>query len=106
MTAAEIKRIVASAFEVTVADIEGYNRTRHVYLARRCAMWIIRKHKGMSMPAIARLFSNRDHTTVLHALRRAERDLWRYPINQKYMRLLWEIESANEPVFKSKRSAA
>lgn len=44
-------------------------RTRHLVEARCLCMWMIRKQTKLSLPEIGELF-NRDHTTVLHNLRR------------------------------------
>lgn len=54
----------------TVQAITGPNRNRELCTVRHHAMWLIREETALSLPQIGRLF-NRDHTTILSALRRA-----------------------------------
>ena len=60
---------VSADLGVTVPDMISDGRLEPVMLARRQAMWLIARDTQMSLPAIGKLF-NRDHTTVLHAIRR------------------------------------
>lgn len=64
---------VARGFRVTTGEILGRGRARHVHAARVCAMAVIREWTGLSFPAIGRIF-NRDHTTVMHAVRKVMGD--------------------------------
>ena len=68
LTAREIIATTASDHGLTVDDLVGKVRTRHISAARFEAMARIRAERKLSLPAIGRLF-NRDHTTVLHALK-------------------------------------
>ena len=54
---------------VSSAKMIGRGRSQEISKARWLAMWLIREHRGLSTPAIGRIF-NRDHTTVLHGLDR------------------------------------
>ena len=49
------------------------SRTAPVARARQLAMYLTRELTDLSLPAIAEAFNRRDHTTVLHAIRRVER---------------------------------
>ena len=60
----------AIATGVPVADLRGPSQTRHICWTRFAIMEAMRD-RGMSTPAIGRLF-DRDHTTVLNGLRKAE----------------------------------
>lgn len=57
-------------------DLKGNRRTRNVVLPRQIAMYqISMQREDMSLPAIGRMFGGRDHTTVLHAVRKITRML-------------------------------
>lgn len=75
--AREPKRIisrVAEAFGLTYADVVGPSRTTPVLRARLAAIAAVREaHPGWSLPRLGRAFGGRDHTTMLHALRKIER---------------------------------
>jgi len=63
----------ARFFNVKVTDIKGPRRTKQVVLPRQIAMFLSRKHTGLSLPEIGRRFGGRDHTTVIHAVRKVEK---------------------------------
>ncbi len=73
VTPAAIVKAVALALDVPEAQIMGRRRTVAISDARQVAMWTIRQSMHLSLAAIGDFFG-RDHTTVLHALRRVERD--------------------------------
>jgi hypothetical protein len=66
---AEVRRAVTLFFDVTDEDLD--RRTRRVRMARirQIAFYLCRTHTTRSLPAIGRAF-DRDHTTVLHGVRR------------------------------------
>ncbi|MFM8988210.1 MAG: helix-turn-helix domain-containing protein, partial [Alphaproteobacteria bacterium] len=57
---------------VSVEAIKGRSRQRPIVTARQTAMYVFRELTDLSYPAIARLFGGRDHTTVMHAVRKIE----------------------------------
>lgn len=63
---------VARFFGVKVQDLKGPRRTRQVVVPRQIAMYLARQHTGLSLPEIGKRFGNRDHTTVLHAVRKVK----------------------------------
>ncbi len=67
-----IERLVAGHFGVTVESLHSDSRDRTVTLARACAMYLIRKETRMSYPEIGRLMGNKQHSTVLMAVKRVE----------------------------------
>lgn len=69
VSAAQIIATTAAEFDVTVDEIKGSSRVRRITVARQEAMSRLSKH-GMSLNQIGRIFA-RDHTTVLHGIRRA-----------------------------------
>lgn len=65
--------LVAQKFGVGVRDVFSDFRERKVTRARWAAMYVLRHEKGYSFPEIGRVM-NRDHTTVIHGVRRVEAD--------------------------------
>ncbi|WP_454229339.1 chromosomal replication initiator protein DnaA [Propioniciclava flava] len=57
----------ANYFNITIDDLCGPARTHVLVTARQIAMYLCRELTDFSLPAIGRLFGNRDHTTVMHA---------------------------------------
>ncbi len=68
----DILRIVAKHYNVTRADILSQRRTANVVKPRQVAMYLAKTLTLRSLPEIGRRFSGRDHTTVLHAVRKIE----------------------------------
>ena len=67
---ARIQKVCARRFGVSVKDMKSPNRSRSVARPRQMAMSLSRRLTGRSFPEIGRLFGGRDHTTVLHAIRK------------------------------------
>ncbi len=57
----------------TVDALKGKSRQRPLVTARQIAMYVFREQTDLSFPAIARVFGNRDHTTVIHAVDKVQR---------------------------------
>ncbi|ACB93662.1 chromosomal replication initiator protein DnaA [Beijerinckia indica] len=68
----EIQKLVASHFNVSRADILSSRRTANVVRPRQIAMYLSKIMTLRSLPEIGRRFGGRDHTTVLHAVRKIE----------------------------------
>lgn len=67
----EVIAYVANHFDLTVAELTGERRTRHVARPRQVAMYAMRHVcEHLSYPAIGGLLGGRDHTTVLHGVRK------------------------------------
>lgn len=67
-----IQRAVARHFNITRTDMLSSRRTANIVLPRQVAMYLAKKTTLRSLPEIGRRFGGRDHTTVLHALRKIE----------------------------------
>lgn len=65
--------IVAKHYDVTRVDMKSARRTADIVRPRQVAMYMARTFTLRSMPEIGRRFGNRDHTTVLHAVRKIGR---------------------------------
>jgi len=68
----DIQRIVSKHYNVTKADLLSARRTRTIVRPRQIAMYLAKVMTPRSLPEIGRRFGNRDHTTVLHAVRKVE----------------------------------
>jgi len=73
VTFSDIKLMVAKHFRMTFAELESDRRNKAVVRPRQIAMWLAKKTTAMSLPAIGRRLGDRDHTTVLHGIRKIER---------------------------------
>ncbi len=74
LTVERIQELTAEAFGITREDLLSQSRRGGLAWPRQVAMYLVREHTSMTLPAIARSFGGRNHTTVLHACRRtAER---------------------------------
>lgn len=68
----DIQNVICKHFSVTRADLLSACRARKLVRPRQIAMYIAKVITGRSLPEIGRRFGNRDHTTVLHAVRKIE----------------------------------
>jgi chromosomal replication initiator protein len=68
----DIQKLVASHYSVSRADILSSRRTATVVKPRQVAMYLSKALTLRSLPEIGRRFGGRDHTTVLHAVRKIE----------------------------------
>lgn len=70
-----IQEIVATYFKIKVADLHAKKRTRDLTVPRQIAMYLCRKLiPNISLPAIGDGFGGRDHTTVMHAYEKVEKE--------------------------------
>lgn len=72
VTVDEIQKLTADHFGLKQADLLSERRTRSVARPRQVAMWLCKQHTTRSYPDIGRRFGGRDHTTVLHAVKKVE----------------------------------
>ncbi len=72
VTIEEIKKRVAEHFSIRMSDLVSARRARVVARPRQVAMYLAKTLTSKSLPEIGRSFGNRDHTTVIHAVRRIE----------------------------------
>jgi chromosomal replication initiator protein len=71
----DIQKLVASRYNVSRSDILSERRTAAVVRPRQIAMYLSKVLTPRSLPEIGRRFGGRDHTTVLHAVRKIEKEL-------------------------------
>lgn len=72
VTIDEIQKQVARHFNIRVADMFSARRSREIARPRQIAMYLAKNLTSLSYPEIGRHFGNRDHTTIMHAVRRVE----------------------------------
>ena len=68
----DIQKVVATHYNVSKADLLSSRRTRTIVRPRQIAMYLSKTLTPRSLPEIGRRFGGRDHTTVLHAVRKVE----------------------------------
>lgn len=71
----KIQRKVADYYSIKPSDIIGKNRSRSIARPRQVAMYLSRKLTQHSYPEIGTFFGNKDHTTVLFACNKIEKEL-------------------------------
>ena len=69
-----IQEIVAQYFKIKVEDLHAKKRTRTIVFPRQVAMYLCRELTDTSLPQIGNFFGGRDHTTVLHACGKIEKE--------------------------------
>ena len=72
VTIDEIQKRVAEHFNIKMAEMTSSRRARVVARPRQVAMYLAKQLTSRSLPEIGRKFGGRDHTTVMHAVRKIE----------------------------------
>jgi chromosomal replication initiator protein len=72
LTIDEIQRRVAEHFNIRLAEMTSARRARAVARPRQVAMYLAKQLTSRSLPEIGRRFGDRDHTTVMHAIKKIE----------------------------------
>ena len=67
-----IQNIVAAHFNLNIQEMLSPRRSRSLARPRQIAMFLSKQHTTNSLPDIGRKFSNRDHTTVIHAVKKID----------------------------------
>jgi chromosomal replication initiator protein len=69
ITVDKIQNIVSNYFNIPLSDMLSQRRSRPLARPRQIAMYLAKKMTTRSLPEIGRRFANRDHTTVIHAVK-------------------------------------
>ena len=72
VTIDEIQKKVAEHYNIKIADMHSARRSRSVARPRQVAMYLAKQLTARSLPEIGRKFGGRDHTTVMHAVRKID----------------------------------
>ena len=75
----DILRVISRHFGVSKTDLLSQRRHRSVVWPRQIGMFLAKQMTARSLPEIGRRFGNRDHTTVLHAIRKIDGELDKNP---------------------------
>lgn len=72
VTIEEIQKKVAAHFNIRTSDMHSARRARSVARPRQVAMYLAKQLTSRSLPEIGRKFGGRDHTTVMHAVKKVD----------------------------------
>ncbi len=67
-----VQKLVADYYQIKIADMKSARRMKHLAFPRQIAMYLCKKHVQSSFPEIGQKFGGKDHTTVIHAVRKIE----------------------------------
>ncbi len=96
ITVEDIKRKVASSYNVKVSEIKSKKKNKAFIIPRHTAMYLTRQLTDLSLPEIGRHFGGRDHTTIIHAIGRVEKMIDSDPeFRENVDHLMKEIENGN-----------
>lgn len=70
----DVIKTVANHYRIKQSAVKGKRRTKEVVTARHTAMFFLRKELNMPLEEIGKWFSGRDHTSVLHAIKKIEKE--------------------------------
>ncbi|HIY03404.1 MAG TPA: chromosomal replication initiator protein DnaA [Candidatus Anaerotignum merdipullorum] len=70
-----IQEIVARHYNIRVEDIQGNKKPKNIAFPRQVSMYLCRKLLDISLPKIGDSFGGRDHTTVIHAISKIEKQM-------------------------------
>ncbi len=85
-----IQKTVASYFNLRVSDLKAKKKTKQIVLARQIAIYLSRKLSKLSLIEIGERFGGKDHSTVLHAVNKMDRQM---QTDQKLTGLIQQIKS-------------
>ena len=72
VTVDDVLQAVGVYFDLKRADLVGAGRQRKIAAPRHMAMYIVRKLIGLSYPEIGEAFGGRDHTSIMHGVKKIE----------------------------------
>ena len=78
-----IQEVVANYYNIHTEDITGSKKPKNIAYPRQIAMYLSRKILDISLPKIGERFGGRDHSTVIHACTKIEKELEKDPSLQK-----------------------
>lgn len=75
VTVEDIQQHICDFYRVKLADMLSSSRQKSIVVPRQIAMYLCKQLTTLSMPDIGRRFGGRDHTTVLHTIRKIQADI-------------------------------
>ena len=70
-----IQEMVSAHYNISIEDMQGNKKPKHIAFPRQIAMYLCRKLLDISLPKIGESFGGRDHTTVIHAISKIEKQM-------------------------------
>ncbi len=80
----DIQKTTAKHYAITVSDLSSKSRKQHIVIARQMAVFISHELTNLSLAKIGKHFGNRDHSTVLHAIKKIESNIEESEIKNNY----------------------
>lgn len=74
LTIETIQKAVADHYKLKLSDLKSHNRQRNLTLPRQIAMYLSRELTNASFPELGERFGGKDHTTVMHAVKKIDKD--------------------------------
>jgi chromosomal replication initiator protein len=93
LTIETIQEAVADYYQLSLEDMKGKRRDKHIVFPRQVAMYIVREETPSSLPVIGQAFGGRDHTTALHSIDKIANEL------KEDERLRYEIQAIRERLY-------
>ena len=75
ITVEKIQKKVAEYFQIKVSDIKSSKRLKSIVFPRQVAMYICRNLTNLSYPEIGTKFGGKDHSTIIHAIKKIEKNM-------------------------------
>ena len=75
ITVEEIQKIVASHYTIKISDLKSPKRLKALVLPRQIAMYLSRQLTACSFPEIGEKFGGKDHSTIIHAIKKIEKQM-------------------------------
>jgi len=75
VTVEKVQKLVCDYFQLKLTDLKSKKRNRSVVVPRQVAMYLARKFTHSSLPELGEAFGGKDHTSVLHSIRKVEKML-------------------------------
>jgi len=84
-----IKKFVANYFKITIEEIDGPRREKGILLARWAAIYLCSRNTLLSLGQIGAAFGHRDHTTIIHTLKKCTAEI---NDNVAYSKLIEQLQ--------------
>jgi chromosomal replication initiator protein len=75
LTVEEIQKLVANHYSIKVSDLKSAKRMKALVLPRQIAMYLSRQLTSCSYPEIGERFGGKDHSTIIHAIKKIEKTM-------------------------------
>lgn len=91
VTVEAVAKAVANYFKIAIGDLRGKSRVKHITFARHIAMYMTHKMLKRTLEEIGEYYSKRDHTSVIHGIKKVER---LHKEDTQLAHKIYEIESS------------